>query len=156
CWPPGSRRGDTTRSSSPPRSASPARCPPCCPPRCRPATSLCWHWVAPLPTKAHSTSAATKPESTRGPTATAPGQQQETADGLMPRHSTLDQPPATAPARPDSPRRLMGSCECHNRAMCVRLSPRLTGPSVVPNRQGPALWDVLPESLLTVRDSHYR
>jgi two-component system, OmpR family, response regulator MtrA len=30
-----------------------------------PATSLCWHWAAPWPGQAHSTSAALKPESIR-------------------------------------------------------------------------------------------
>src|SRR6185437_5887653 len=64
CWPPGSRRVDTTFLSSPPRSASPARWRPCCPTRCGPATSLCWHWTGPLLAKAHSASAARKQEST--------------------------------------------------------------------------------------------
>src|SRR5204863_5540631 len=80
--------------------ASLARWPPCCPPRCRPATSSCWHWATPLLGKVHSTSAATKPESIRGPAATEPGQQQEAASRFMTRHSTLAQPSATALARP--------------------------------------------------------
>lgn len=66
--------------------------------RCRPATSLCWHWAAPLPGKAHSTSAARKPRSTRGPAATEPGQQQEAAGSRV--HDTPQQAGSAASSSP--------------------------------------------------------